>query len=194
MQCQPCSEQDRKTAADYWCIECEEALCESCKSQHLSFKLSKNHNVSTFSPIEESVVSHIEKEEAVCVVKDGCDMCEEHPGKFLEYICINHEKACCVLCKRQYHRNCSKVEKVDDIVDDTTLTTTYKDLLSAIGERKTYLTEMAVKEKSNLMKIETIKDKCIEELTNTRITINEYLDSLQNEVEKENTKKTRIRC
>lgn len=59
------------------------------------------------------------------------------------------------------------------------------DLLSDIGERKTRLTKIADKEKLNLYVLETTKDKCIEELTNTRIAISEYLDSLQNEVENE---------
>ncbi|CAC5399975.1 unnamed protein product [Mytilus coruscus] len=116
-------------------------------------------------------------------------MCYEHPDKYLEYFCINHEKTCCVLCKRQYHRDCHEIGKVNDVVDDTKLITTTMDLLSDIGERKTRLTKIADKEKLNLFELETTKDKCIEELTNTRIAINEYLDSLQNEVEKEINKK-----
>ncbi|CAC5392168.1 PML [Mytilus coruscus] len=46
MECHPCREKDQNTAAEFWCTECEEALCSSCKYLHEKFKLSRNHNVS----------------------------------------------------------------------------------------------------------------------------------------------------
>lgn len=84
MECQPCFEQNRNSSAEYWCNECEEALCHSCKSQHKSFKVSKNHNVSKLSSLSIKMSSSDKKKEDI-----GCDngegvICTEHDAKSLE--------------------------------------------------------------------------------------------------------------
>ncbi|CAC5399973.1 PML [Mytilus coruscus] len=184
MECQPCREQGQHASAEFWCTECEEVLCENCKSLHRSFKLSRNHNVSVLAPLSGNKLSDKQQE----LADDGKDkwvMCDEHHDKYLEYFCIKHDKPCCILCKRQYHKNCCEVEKVDDVANESKLATSTADLLSVIEERKSHLTKAANNEMSNLRDLELNKDNCIEELKNTRIAIDEHLDLLQNEVEKE---------
>ena len=186
MQCQPCREQGQYASAELWCDECEEALCYSCKSLHMSFKVSRNHNVSKLPPIAVKELSSLGTEnEFVDVGKHKLVMCDEHHDKSLEYFCIKHEKPCCILCKRQYHVECCDVEKVDDVVDDTKLATTTVELLLGIEERKSRLTKVVDKERSNFRGLEIIKDSCIEELKNTRSAIDKHLDLLQNEIEQE---------
>ncbi|CAC5416310.1 unnamed protein product [Mytilus coruscus] len=184
MECQPCREQGQHASAEFWCTECEEALCENCKSLHRSFKVSRNHNVSALPPLSGNQSSDKQKE-LVDNGKDKWVKCDEHHDKYLEYFCIKHEKPCCILCKRQYHRDCCEVEKIDDVADESKLATTTVNLLSGIEKRKNILTEAANNEISLLGNLETIKVNCIEELKNTRITIDKHLDFLQNEVEQD---------
>lgn len=184
MECQPCQEQGQTASAEFWCTECEEALCDNCKSLHRSFKLSRNHNVSTFPPFSGKQSSDKQKELADNE-EDKWLICDEHRDKYLEYYCIKHEKPCCILCKRQYHRDCCDVEKIDDVIDEYKLTTTTDNILSKIEKRKNILTKAENNEISNLRDLELTKDNCIDELKNTRIAIDAHLDLLQNEVEKE---------
>lgn len=184
MECQPCREQGLNASAEFWCTECEEALCENCKSLHRSFKLSRNHNVSVLAPLSGNKSSDKQKG----LADDGKDkwvMCYEHHDKYLEYFCIKHDKPCCILCKRQYHKDCCEVEKVDDVANESKLATFTTDLLSIIEERKSHLTKAANSKMSNLRDLELTKNNFIEDLKNTRIAIDEHLDLLQNEVEKE---------
>ncbi|XP_052076754.1 uncharacterized protein LOC127714744 [Mytilus californianus] len=185
MQCQPCREQGQYASAELWCDECEEALCNSCKSLHMSFKVSRYHNVSKLPPLAVEEPSSGTENEVVDVGKNMWAMCDEHHDKSLEYFCIKHKKPCCILCKRQYHIDCCDVEKVDDVADDTKLATTIVDLLLGIEERKSRLTKVVDNERSNLKGLEIIKDSCIEELKNTRSAINKHLDLLQNVIEQE---------
>ncbi|VDI17055.1 Hypothetical predicted protein [Mytilus galloprovincialis] len=187
MECQPCCKQDRNSHAEYRCTECEEALCHSCKSQHKSFKVSRNHNVVELQ--QASALPMDSQKESVGVGHDEWIMCHEHRERSVEYFCIKHETPCCILCKRQYHRHCCDVEKVDDVVDNNKLETITMDLLSAIEERNTRLNEVADKERSNLRDLEMIKNNFIAELKNARIAIDRHLDVLQNNIEHEMMKK-----
>ncbi|XP_063416364.1 tripartite motif-containing protein 55-like [Mytilus trossulus] len=188
MECQPCHEQNGNASAEYWCTECEEALCHSCKSQHKSFKVSKNHNVSKLSLSEKESSTDKQKEDNV-VEKVEWVLCTEHDDKSLEYFCIKHEKPCCILCKRKYHRHCCEVEKVEDVVDETKLASITEDFLSGIEKHKKSLTKVANKERSNMRDLNIIKENCSADFKNTRIVIEELLDILQNNVEQEMNRK-----
>ncbi|XP_071124150.1 uncharacterized protein [Mytilus edulis] len=188
MECQPCREQGQNVSAEFWCTECEEALCENCKSLHKSFKLSRNHNVSELPTISVNQSSDKPKDQA----DNGEDkrvICDEHHDKYLEYFCIKHDKPCCILCKRQYHRDCCEVEKIDDVIDESKLATITDNLLSRIEKRKNILTKAENTDISHMEVFETIKVNCIQELKNTRITIDKHLDFLQNEVEEDINKR-----
>ncbi|CAC5392170.1 unnamed protein product [Mytilus coruscus] len=187
MESQPCRKQNRYSSAKYWCTECDEALCHSCKSQHKSFKASGNHNVIELQ--QDFALPVDSQNESVGVGNDEWIMCHEHRDKSLGYFCIKHETPCCILCKRQYHRHCCDVEKVDDVVDDNKLETVTTDLLLTVEERKTRLTTVADNERSNLRDLEIIKTNFIKELKNARIAIDEHLDLLHNNVEQEMNKK-----
>lgn len=69
-------------------------------------------------------------------------MCTEHKGKSLEYFCIKHEKPCCILCIRQYHRHCCEVEKVEHAIDDMKLASITEDVLLRIEEHITCLKKL----------------------------------------------------
>ncbi|VDI17057.1 Hypothetical predicted protein [Mytilus galloprovincialis] len=187
MECQPCRKQDRNSPAEYRCTECEEALCYSCKSQHKSFKVSRNHNVIELQ--QASALLLDSQKEYVGVGHDAWIMCDEHRERSVEYFCIKHEMPCCILCKRQYHRHCCDVEKVDDVVDDSKLETITMNLLTAVEERKTCLNQVVDKERSNLRDLEMIKNNFIADLKNARLAIDRHLDVLQNNVEQEMIKK-----
>lgn len=190
MECQPCRKQNRHSSAKCWCTECEEVLCHSCKSQHKSFKVSGNHNVIELE--QDSALPLDSQKESVGFGHDEWIICHEHRDRSVEYFCIKHEKPCCILCKRQYHRHCCDVEKVDDVVDDNKLETVTTDLLLTVGKRKTRLTTVADNERSNLRDLGIIKTNFIKELKNARIAINEHIDLLQNGVEQEMNKKYQI--
>ncbi|CAC5392167.1 PML [Mytilus coruscus] len=164
MECQPCHEQDRNSSAEFWCTECEEALCHSCKSKHKSFKVSENHKVSKLSSLSVKKSSSDKQKEDIGGENGEWVMCTEHDDKSLEYFCIKHKKPCCILCKRKYHRHCCEVEKVEDVIDDTKLASITEDFLSGIEEHKNRLTKVANNERSNLRDLEIIKDTCTADL------------------------------
>ncbi|CAC5379350.1 unnamed protein product [Mytilus coruscus] len=83
MECQPCRKQNRLSSAKYWCTECDEALCHSCKSQHKSFKVSGNHNVIELQ--QDFALPVDSQNESVGVGNDEWIMCHEHRDKSLEY-------------------------------------------------------------------------------------------------------------
>ncbi|CAC5392171.1 FUBP [Mytilus coruscus] len=130
----------------------------------------------------------MEKED-IGVEKVKWVLCTEHDDKSLEYFCIKHEKPCCILCKRKYHRHCCEVEKVEDVIDETKVASITEDFLSGIEEHKIRLTKVANNERSNLRDLEILKDNCTADLKNTRVAIEEHLDILQNDVEQEMNRK-----
>ena len=56
--CSPCETDGRRQAANHYCETCSEYFCNSCRNEHKSFKISKDHKIwSTTAPRQDQTVT-----------------------------------------------------------------------------------------------------------------------------------------
>lgn len=56
--CGPCESDGRRQAANHYCETCSEYFCNSCRNEHKSFKISKDHKIwSTTAPRQDQTVT-----------------------------------------------------------------------------------------------------------------------------------------
>ena len=81
--CSPCERRNNsKIEAKYFCTQCEEGFCTTCRDFHGSFQQTKDHKVLD-GPFEE---------------------CFQHAGKPITMFCNKHDSLTCPVCIKRDHR------------------------------------------------------------------------------------------
>ena len=101
--CNACARENETASAKSCCVNCSEALCESCVRSHRKLKFASLHKVIDIGDLYESG-STLQKAELYC---------NDHPDNKLEAYCYDHSTVCCMSCVMLSHRKCDKVESVD---------------------------------------------------------------------------------
>ncbi|CAG2188626.1 unnamed protein product [Mytilus edulis] len=99
--CEPCTNDNKQSSAENWCLECDEALCSDCTKHHKLSKATKTHHLMDF------------KQKSSCPSNISNLECVQHPGKQLEYFCTDHDVICCRECLAQTHKSCDKTVSLD---------------------------------------------------------------------------------
>ena len=79
---------DKKVAASYFCLDCQEQCCESCSNGHKKAKVSKDH----------SIVGIKDKPSSKELLKMTKSYCEEHKNKEIDIYCYDCKKVSCLVC------------------------------------------------------------------------------------------------
>lgn len=122
--CDICVTRDNTLVATDWCAECEQSLCESCKSHHSAATFSRTHQTIPFERFHQ----------LPSFVKDLKNCCDEHEARF-EYFCKMHELPCCVECVKTTHFECRNLTPLHKVVlqyRDSTALTDFKCTLSEL--------------------------------------------------------------
>ncbi|KAK3585820.1 hypothetical protein CHS0354_038340 [Potamilus streckersoni] len=104
--CQPCLNDKRDTYSAAYCETCSENLCLSCIQHHKRLKIAKDH-----------VVIELNNMESPAIDPSKISLLHRCPlhGKSFECFCDSHQELCCSKCIIVQHKNCKKVDAVEDI-------------------------------------------------------------------------------
>ncbi|XP_063415909.1 uncharacterized protein LOC134697557 [Mytilus trossulus] len=108
--------------------------------------------------------------------------CVQHPGKKLEYFCIDHDAICCRDCLAKTHKSCDKTVSLDtaaEHVKQLDIFTDCKDRLlayiktidSILKNRDKNLNDIEIIGKTIMAEIKSIKDKLIKRINETEKTM-----------------------
>ena len=109
-KCMPCSFEDKKCDAFYFCIQCVEHLCQTCGKDHRKIKLTRSHVLLEGNEMPKDGTAFEEMAKLT--------FCKSHAGREVEFKCDSHNEFVCSLCIRQSHRTCDNVVPVTDISTD----------------------------------------------------------------------------
>lgn len=98
--CEPCMKGNISKTAKFFCEDCNEYLCVSCKNPHMVYKPGK-HNIFGFRDNVEM---------------NGMDRCLEH-NKKIKFYCQDHSKLCCNTCAI-LHRKCGQLDEIDSVTEE----------------------------------------------------------------------------
>ena len=112
--CSPCNYEGVKKEAKFYCPQCQDYLCDSCKSVHQKISATRSHEVVSGSLMpkkpESKTTESIERN-----IKCQCN------EKDITIYCQDHNKVLCFDCKTLKHRNCktATIEEASADLDET---------------------------------------------------------------------------
>ncbi|XP_060603326.1 uncharacterized protein LOC132756308 [Ruditapes philippinarum] len=167
--CKPCEENDIFTQADGFCVICEENMCSSCFETHKKWKLNRDHTL-------------IDCNEEVTQRENPSDFekCELHLNETVKFYCAQHGQVGCGDCMVTGHRSC-KVDYITDIKD----TAEFKSLTKGPEKCKIEAEHVLSSIKNNIVQIDDINGKFIQEVNMFREEIISKVNNLSDRMLKE---------
>ena len=167
--CKACKRENETASAQSWCVNCCEALCESCERTHRKLKQTSQHKVFDLENIPDSSST----------LRTAEIFCNEHSDKKLEAYCYDHSTVCCMSCVMLLHRKCDKVESVENAADMKKKSDDTGKLEQSLADMKQQLETLVKLQMENMTQCQTDISKIRKEIEHLfQNTIN-HLESLR---------------
>ena len=169
--CEVCSETgcgDKKTMATVLCVDCNQKLCETCSIHHRKITATKDHQ-----QIQIDAIADFKKRSFSSLA-----VCDKHFGEQIKIFCIECKVVICIMCYIELHNShkCSDVNKMTD------------DLRQQMMSDVSSLTEAAKKLREMKTKIENEKKSVTDKVAEVENEINEHAKRLIEKVESDRQK------
>ncbi|XP_053384902.1 uncharacterized protein LOC128546149 [Mercenaria mercenaria] len=179
--CEPCLFVGQHVGGHGFCVECQEYLCKNCFECHKKTKATRNHQLLDKDNVGKNATTSKDSDE--CTEK-----CSVHKKEIIKFFCPTHKALGCNDCVILDHRTCN-IDYIPDKCSDIGDSEEYMDIMKKLKEK--------VKEAEDVLKKAEVRDKeidkchagIIKEILNFRKEINERLDQLQQNIQKDADKK-----
>ena len=104
--CDICDRRDENVPAVNWCMDCYDAMCESCLKVHLHGKMTSGHVVMSIDEMRKIPLENIMKQKSKVP-------CQKH-NELITLFCVDCKDPLCVQCMAVAHRRCENVVTVAD--------------------------------------------------------------------------------
>ncbi|XP_062593613.1 uncharacterized protein LOC134255110 [Saccostrea cucullata] len=182
--CEACQRFNEEEAASNYCLNCSEALCDNCTKCHRKSRASQDHKISPFDEIKDTYLQEMSKPSTNIT-------CFKHKDRPIELYCNDHEEPCCTMCCCTDHRKCESVETVEEKAEKVRCSGSVDALLQDIRKFKVKLSEVKVKQESNITEIEDNTDKMTEKVQKLKRSIIQHVERLESEYLDEMSKLTK---
>ncbi|XP_063399498.1 uncharacterized protein LOC134684146 [Mytilus trossulus] len=169
--CGVCEQINITKPSTIWCFECDEGLCSECKDHHSRSKGTRKHDtllISEYQKIPRDIVKIT-------------DTCATHNEKFTFY-CKKHDSLCCGSCIVENHMECRDFDKLADVIQNTKHSNAFYEIEQSLVELSDNIQIIRNNRQHNLNRLSEKKMKIEEEVKQTRITINNHLDKIQEDI------------
>jgi len=110
--CDICERREENVSAGSWCMDCRDAVCDSCLKVHLHGKFTSNHVVVSVEEMRELPLETLMK-------KNSKVPCSKH-NELITLYCVDCREPLCVQCMAVSHRRCDNVVTVTDALSSKT--------------------------------------------------------------------------
>ncbi|XP_063398530.1 uncharacterized protein LOC134683271 [Mytilus trossulus] len=169
--CGVCEQSNITKPSTIWCFECDEGLCSECKDHHSRSKGTWKHDtllISEYQKIPRDIVKIT-------------DTCATHNEKFTFY-CKKHDSLCCGSCIVENHMECRDFDKLTDVIQNTKLSNAFYEIEQSLAELSDNIHIIRKNRENNLGRLSKEKTQIEEAIKQTRITINNHLDKIQDDI------------
>ena len=173
--CGPCKYNGTEKDASMFCFDCQECLCSACTEAHKGLKFSRNHNLLGVKDMTSEQTASIELS---CIV--FCD-CIQHSA--VTVYCVDHEDVMCQTCKTVKHLKCNTltISEKSSSYSEIKLGSIIEKVVNLEKETETLMN----KRHTDLQLLESMKEKCKDDINTFRQELNKFLDELENKMLKE---------
>ncbi|CAC5410233.1 unnamed protein product [Mytilus coruscus] len=172
--CGICDAQHVTKCANFWCPECDDALCTECNGHHSFSKASRHHSVIQIEDYRKlptdisSIVHH----------------CIEHEKK-LQIFCPHHDQLCCLLGISTSHKDCTGMLTIEEMAITSKSNGLLESLQKSLEDLKGNIDNIVKDRQLNLAKIEHQKTDIHAGIKRLREKMNSHFDKLEQEISKE---------
>ncbi|XP_063405778.1 E3 ubiquitin-protein ligase TRIM36-like [Mytilus trossulus] len=180
--CDSCQLNKESTKAKSWCTICKEAFCEQCEKCHKNVKISARHKLLNLQKMQSGITPF-----KVCEVQS----CEDHPGKIIEFYCLDHSQPCCTSCATLSHLKCENVTLIQEAAYGIKQSKAANDLSEKLTEHSDQLNEIIENRNTNLSDVENSIEEIETSVSNMKTEILKHIDKMEEtmKVELTSTKK-----
>ncbi|XP_052065205.1 uncharacterized protein LOC127704999 [Mytilus californianus] len=169
--CGACDRQNITKSPIVWCTDCDEGLCSECQKHHRVSKPSQNHNTLPITEFHE-----LPKD-----VQQITQNCDKHNEKYTIY-CKKHKCPCCGNCVVEDHIDCRDFSRLTDIIDKTKTSEALIEIEQSLADLAENIQRIRHNRENNLKTLSEKKSYIEKEIKETRVTINNHLDKMQDAV------------
>ncbi|VDI41314.1 Hypothetical predicted protein [Mytilus galloprovincialis] len=166
--CGICNVQHVSHVADYWCSECEEGLCSTCKNYHGVSKDSRKHGIISIDDYKKLPAE-------ICKIEQNCT---EHDKKF-QMFCPGHDTLCCIICISENHKKCTGMFLIDDVIKSSRSSIMFESLEKSLKDIQENIERVVKDREANLIEIKQHHLKSLNNIKDKRQKINSRLDELE---------------
>ncbi|CAG2216591.1 unnamed protein product [Mytilus edulis] len=109
-------------------------------------------------------------------------ICTNHPEKDLEYFCSEHDCSCCILCKRNEHIECQRIEKIEENIAEISLQDEFINLKTKTKRDIQVLNILSSTTDKNISKLNEDKESLYEQMKTTRQEVIKTLDAFETNI------------
>ncbi|CAG2249033.1 unnamed protein product [Mytilus edulis] len=166
--CGICDSQHVSNIANYWCPECDEGLCTTCKTYHSLSKASRQYGIISIDDYEKLPAD-------ICKIEQNC---REHARKF-QMFCPRHDQLCCLICISDNHKECTGMFPIDEAIKSSRTSTLFDSLEKSLKDIQENIERVVKDREANLVEIKQQHLKSLNDIKDTRQKINSRLDELE---------------
>ncbi|CAG2228829.1 unnamed protein product [Mytilus edulis] len=111
----------------------------------------------------------------VCEVQS----CEEHPGKIIEFYCLDHSQPCCTSCATLSHRKCENVTSIQKAASGIKQSTKASGLSQKLREHVIQLGEIIDDRNKNLADVENSTGEIKTRVADIKNEISKHIDRIE---------------
>lgn len=104
-ECDACKLDESIKEAKYFCIDCDDYLCNDCKLYHKKVKVTRSHQIVSVKEIPIQVLRKVTKK-GDTEKHDKKSLCSCNQNVVVEFCCTDHDEVFCSLCKTVHHKKC----------------------------------------------------------------------------------------
>ncbi|CAC5370709.1 unnamed protein product [Mytilus coruscus] len=168
--CALCQDDDLLNQTVTWCTECDVFLCMECDKHHKKSPSSKCHKI----------MSTEDYNNLPTFMQEISVECQDHKKEFVLY-CSCHACPCCVQCVTK-HQKCQDLKPLSEILKNVKSSATVRLLEKDIADLKENFEEILQYLTSMIDKNNIQKTKAIEEIRTMRRSIDNYINSLEQQI------------
>lgn len=163
--CAGCFRGGEEKIAESWCMDCDEAVCQSCAKFHK--RLSPPHTVFVLDEFQNTSIDLFQLSK----------YCDKHPLEKLVMFCCQHDAVICAGCVSETHHGCESLLSLDQASDGVKQGTSIIDMERRIADVIKVLQTNSLEERNKAI-LES-KASVIEKVRNVKKSIIEHLDELE---------------
>jgi hypothetical protein len=165
--CGPCSEKNKRLAADKYCVDCEEKICTECAEWHLRWTACRSHDVIDLSSM------------GLRIPPTSKINCEIHTAVQIDYFCSQHDVLCCRACLPDSHRPCESVLILDSASKDVKNSSLLSDTLKELDNMTETLQKIEENRDENQKLLKQKKSLIIKQMRAAKSKVLKYLDDIE---------------